>query len=118
MAQVVADYYAAMNGHSVERALSLLHRDVAVTFPERERDWRGVAAAARDKFGGMFQRMPGFKGTFEVSEEDRAVEEPWGWLLRSLERKIQDCFIHMLRSRLGELYQNSQSERLLIVICR
>ena len=67
MAKVVAEYYAAMNGHSMERALSFLHRDVNVTFPERERNWRGVAAA-RDKFGGMFQRMPGFKGTFEVSE--------------------------------------------------
>ena len=73
MAQVVADYYAAMNGHSVERALSFLHRDVSVTFPERERNWRGVAAA-RDKFGGMFLRMPGFKGTFEVSEETLAAK--------------------------------------------
>ena len=68
MAKVVTEYYAAMNSHSVERALSFLHRDVAVTFPERERNWSGVAAA-RDKFGGMFKRMPGFRGTFEVSEE-------------------------------------------------
>ena len=66
MAQVVAKYYAAMNSHSVERALSFLHPDVNVTFPERERNWSGVGAA-RNKFGGMFQRMPGFKGSFEVS---------------------------------------------------
>ena len=34
MTQVVADYYAAMNAHSVDRALSFLHPRVMVTFPE------------------------------------------------------------------------------------
>ena len=69
MAQVVGDYYAAMNAHVVDRALSFLHPNVLVTFPEQERNWRGVEAA-REKFGGMFVRMPGFTGSFEVKGEE------------------------------------------------
>ena len=78
MAQVVGDYYAAMNAHVVDRALSFLHPNVLVTFPEQERNWRGVEAA-REKFGGMFERMPGFTGSFEVVNglTDRAVYVYW-----------------------------------------
>lgn len=62
---VLSDYYAAMNAHDVEKALTYLHPEVLVTFPEQERTWQGVALA-HEKFSGMFEKMPSFTGSFEV----------------------------------------------------
>ena len=39
----------------------------------QERNWSGLEAA-REKFGGMFVRMPGFKGSFEVKGEEEEGE--------------------------------------------
>lgn len=63
---VLTEYYAAMNSHDVERALTFLHPDVVVTFPEEERNWQGSSVAA-EKFGAMFLRMPTFVGSFVVT---------------------------------------------------
>ncbi len=62
---VLSDYYTAMNAHDVDAALLWLSPDVLVTFPEAERNWQGISLA-REKFKGMFERMPGFVGTFEI----------------------------------------------------
>jgi ketosteroid isomerase-like protein len=63
--QVLSNYYAAMNAHDVVTALTFLHPDVIVTFPEEDRNWKGTSVA-NEKFSGMFQRMPSFTGSFEV----------------------------------------------------
>ena len=71
---VITEYYSAMNQHCLDQVLSYLHQDVLVTFPEEERNWQGVEVA-REKFSGMFQRMPSFTGRFEVLSEDTVVHD-------------------------------------------
>mmetsp|Transcript_23487 Transcript_23487/g.39853 ORF Transcript_23487/g.39853 Transcript_23487/m.39853 type:complete len:122 (+) Transcript_23487:173-538(+) len=66
---VLSGYYDAMNAHNVSTALSFLHQDVLVTFPEQDRSWQGISVA-EDKFSGMFERMPTFKGEFNVVSAD------------------------------------------------
>jgi hypothetical protein len=59
-----------MNAHDVMKALTFLHPFVSVTFPEQERNWKGTDIA-KEKFSGMFLRMPTFAGSFEVlSQQD------------------------------------------------
>ena len=60
---VLAEYYATMNAHNVGLALSYLHPDVEVTFPEKERNWKGIESA-NSKFNGMFDRNPTFTASF------------------------------------------------------
>jgi hypothetical protein len=57
-----------MNAHDVDQALTYLDSDVRVTFPEPERNWEGIGVA-KEKFAGMFQRMPTFVGRFEEIAE-------------------------------------------------
>ena len=66
MADLLSKYYDAMNAHDVALAISFLADDVVVTFPEEERNWGG-AENAREKFSGMFVRLPTFHGTYVVN---------------------------------------------------
>lgn len=78
MAQLLQLYYEAMNAHNVTLATSFLADDILVTFPENERNWSGIEKAW-SKFSVMFERMPTFKGSFDVSsiaeEGDRTVAQ-------------------------------------------
>lgn len=64
---VLQSYYNAMNEHDVDKSISFLSEDVEVTFPEVERNWNG-RGNGKVKFEGMFARMPGFTGSFELCE--------------------------------------------------
>jgi hypothetical protein len=63
--QLLTQYYAAMNSHSVEAVLLFLDDDIAVDFPEADRNWNSIATA-KEKFSDMFVRLPTFTGGFEV----------------------------------------------------
>jgi len=62
---ILSNYYCAMNSHNVELALSFLDDEVQVSFPENDRNWSSLLTA-KEKFSGMFTRMPTFRGEFEV----------------------------------------------------
>ena len=75
MADILSAYYEAMNKHNMEDILTYIHSDIAVTFPESERNWQGVENV-RIKFGGMFEKMPTFRGDYVISnieENDNAI---------------------------------------------
>ena len=76
MSTLLTAYYDAMNAQRMDEILTYLDPDIVVTFPEKERNWKGHDNV-RLKFGGMFERMPLFKGVFEVTAEkprgDRTV---------------------------------------------
>lgn len=64
---VLTKYYDAMNAHDVDAALCFLDEEVVVSFPEVQRNWNSLALA-KEKFSGMFTRMPTFTGEFKVVE--------------------------------------------------
>mmetsp|Transcript_11568 Transcript_11568/g.15926 ORF Transcript_11568/g.15926 Transcript_11568/m.15926 type:complete len:128 (-) Transcript_11568:1044-1427(-) len=64
--EVLREYYNAMNKQDLLKALSFLGEDVMVIFPESDRNWSGKTIA-KEKFEGMFKRMPGFYGEFDIN---------------------------------------------------
>ena len=63
--EILRKYYNAMNEQNSLNAIFFLREDVIVIFPENERNWNGKTLA-KEKFEGMFKKMPGFHGEFDV----------------------------------------------------
>eukprot|EP00929_Paragymnodinium_shiwhaense_P097075 TRINITY_DN58850_c0_g1_i1.p1 TRINITY_DN58850_c0_g1~~TRINITY_DN58850_c0_g1_i1.p1 ORF type:complete len:143 (-),score=38.14 TRINITY_DN58850_c0_g1_i1:291-665(-) len=71
---VVRGYYVAVNTHDPEGMLAACAHDVEVTFPDASRNWKSIETA-REKFSGMFEKLPGFKAdwTFEEAADDADI---------------------------------------------
>ena len=79
---VLFKYYDAMNQHNIAKTISFLDDSVSVTFPDAERNWKGIDVAT-EKFQGMFIRMPSFKGRFTVVDTKELETDKTLWSIRT-----------------------------------
>lgn len=66
MSHILCKYYEAMNKHEMNDILKYIDDNVHVTFPEVERNWKGIQNVDA-KFGGMFERMPTFHAAYKIT---------------------------------------------------
>lgn len=60
--KILEEYYDALNRHDIPSTLACMDDEVMVRFPDESRNWKGLTTA-KQKFGQMFEKIPGFAGS-------------------------------------------------------